>query len=119
MRLVEVFEDGERLEERRPAFIEHERRHHALRIDGEVTLFLLLALKKIDRDLLGVDTLEGHRDAHAVGRKRAPETVELHGITGRSRKESPRWSVVGPPKIAAGRSRGSSWRKGPQPRSSF
>src|SRR5207302_4050453 len=39
---LEVFEDGERLEKRRPAFVEDERRHHALRVHGLVLVGMLL-----------------------------------------------------------------------------
>ena len=85
VRLVEIFEDGERLEERRPALVEHERRHHALRVHREIVVGVLLALQEIDGDLFRLQALEGHRHTHAVGRERTPETVELHGITGRRR----------------------------------
>src|SRR5256885_5364517 len=119
MRLVQVFEDRERLEKRWPAFVQEERRHDRLRIHRDVCLVVLPALEEVDRHLLYRDALEGEGDFDAIGGERAPETEELHGITGRRRCESARCSVVRPPKTAAGRSRGSSCRNGPQPRSSF
>ena len=64
-----------------PPSSEHERRHHALRVDREVVGARLLALQEIDRDLLGLQALQGERHAHAVARERAPETVQLHGLT--------------------------------------
>src|SRR5712664_1765691 len=83
--LLEVFENGERLEQRRPALVEDQGRHHALRVHRLVLVGVLPALEEVDRDLLGVQAFQRHRHAHAVGGERAPESVELHGITGRRR----------------------------------
>src|SRR6266850_2166172 len=67
--LLEVFEDGERLEQRRPAFVEDEGRHHALRVHGLVLVGMLLALEEVDRDLLGPPA---PRSRSATARCRAP-----------------------------------------------
>src|SRR6185503_17924495 len=80
-RLLEVLEDRERLEKRRAALVEHERRHHRLRVHRQLLVGVLLALEEVDRDLLGTQALEIQRHAHAIGRERAPETVKLHGFT--------------------------------------
>ena len=55
LRLVQVLDDGERLEERRAALVDDERGHDALRIDREVVLAHLLALEEVDGDLLGLE----------------------------------------------------------------
>ena len=85
MRLVDVLEDRERLEQRRPAFVEDQRRHHPLRVHGEIVVGVLLAFQQIDGDLFRLQALQGQSNAHAVGREGTPKTVELHGITGRRR----------------------------------
>src|SRR5438105_935288 len=43
---LEAFEDGERLEQRRPAFVEDKGRHHALRVYSLVLVGMLLALEE-------------------------------------------------------------------------
>jgi hypothetical protein len=54
-------------------------RHH--RIDGAEFRVALLALHQIDvDDLVGLDAFEIKGDAHAVGRQRAPERKQFHGI---------------------------------------
>src|SRR5687768_7543369 len=81
MRLLDVLEDGERLHVRRTAIVEHQRRHHALRIHREVVVAVLPALEQVDGDFLGLQALHGERHAHAVTRERAPEAVQLHWLT--------------------------------------
>src|SRR5664280_2023461 len=78
MRLVEIFEDGERLEQHRAVVLDQRRqRHH--RIDLAEGVLALLALHQIDVDhLVGRDALEIERDAHAERRQRAPERKEFH-----------------------------------------
>src|SRR5687768_7831675 len=81
MRLLDVLEDGERLDERRTAIVEHQRRHHALRVHREIVVAVLPALEQVDGDFLGLQALHGERHAHAVTRERAPEAVQLHWLT--------------------------------------
>src|SRR5713226_9613348 len=54
MRLLEVLQDGERLEQRRPWLVEDQRRHHPLRIDREIVVAVLLAVEQVDRYFLGL-----------------------------------------------------------------
>src|SRR5450756_3075163 len=79
MRLVEIFENGERLEQHRAVVLDQRRqRHH--RIDLAKGVLALLALHQVDVDhLVGRDALEVERDAHAEGRQRAPERKQFHG----------------------------------------
>ena len=78
MGLVEIFDDGERFEQRRPVAVDQRRdRHH--RIDLAEGLLALLALHQIDLDdLVGLEPLQIHRDAHAIGRERPPERKQFH-----------------------------------------
>src|SRR5712692_2907513 len=94
MRLLEILEDRERLEQRRPRLVEDQRRHYALRIDREIVVAVLLAFEQVDRYFLGLQSLERECHAHAVGRERAPESIELHhlgGTTGISEYEFCKW----------------------------
>src|SRR5688572_11268505 len=80
-RLLQILKDRQRLEKRRAAFVGHQRRNHALRVDREILVRVLLALEEIDRDLFGVHPLHVKRHANAVGGEGPPEAVELHGLT--------------------------------------
>ena len=77
MGLVEIFDDSERLEQRRPVAIDQRRdRHH--RVDLAEGVLALLALHQIDvDDLVGLEPLQIHRNAHAIGRKRPPERIRV------------------------------------------
>src|SRR5262249_23294990 len=92
MRLIEIFDDCQRFEKNGPiAVYQRRNRHH--RIDGAEFCLALLALHRIDvDDLIGLYTFEIERDAHAVGRQRAPERKQFHGIPPilRLRPDSPR-----------------------------
>src|SRR5262249_48207183 len=79
MDLVEIFDDGEGLEQDRTVAVDQRRqRHHG--IDGVIPGFALLALHQVDVDhLLGRDALEVERDADAIRRQRSPEREKLHG----------------------------------------
>src|SRR5262249_20340747 len=81
MGLVEILDDGERLEQHRPVTVDQRRQHH-LRIDLAVALLALLALHEVDvNHLVRDDALEVERDAHAIGGERAPEREQLHGTS--------------------------------------
>ena len=77
MRLLEIFQDGQRLGQHL-ARIEHQRRHQLLRIDRDVVGRRLLALAQMARGMLDRDALEIERDAHAKRRRRAKIADELH-----------------------------------------
>src|SRR5713226_3725692 len=79
MRLVEVFADRQRLSNQ-PAVVV-ERRDDFLRIDRPVRGLMLLAFAKIDRRIIVAQSLERHRDPHAITRRRAEEVVKLHRLT--------------------------------------
>jgi len=66
--LVEIFDDGERLEQNRPLAVDQSRqRHH--RIDFAIGRFALRALHQVHvDDLVGHDVFQIKRDAHAIGR---------------------------------------------------
>jgi len=71
--LLEIFHDGERLEQRRTFTIDQRRQQH-LRIDRAVPRLALPALHEIDvDDLLRREAFEVERDPHAKRRERAPE----------------------------------------------
>jgi hypothetical protein len=78
MRLVQIFDDRQRLEQRRPfAVDEHRYRHH--RIDRAERRRTLLAFHQVYvHHLIGHEAFEVERDAHAVGRQRSPEGEEFH-----------------------------------------
>ena len=83
--LLEVLHDRHRLEQRRPAVVEHQRRHHRLRVDRLVVGLVLHALEEVDRHFVDLHALQRERHLDAVGRERTPEAVEFHafgGITG-------------------------------------
>src|SRR5205085_5688691 len=86
LRLLEVFEDGERLEERRAAIVEHQRWHDRLRIHGDVVLIVLLALKQVDRDLVDGEPLQRERNLYAICGERTPKTIELHRTSSSKRR---------------------------------
>jgi hypothetical protein len=71
--LIEIFDDGERLEYRRSVAVDQSRqRHH--RIDRAVGRFALRALHQVHvHHLVRRDAFEVERDAHAIGRERTPE----------------------------------------------
>src|SRR5688572_14036141 len=81
MSLLQVLQDGERLKERRSAFVQDERRHDALRVHCQIVFAVLPAFEEVDGYLLGVQSLQGEGNAHTIARQRAPEAVELHGLT--------------------------------------
>ena len=73
MGLVEVFHDGERLEQHGAVAVDQCRQHH-LRIDLTERVLALLAFDQVDvNDLVRHDALEIERDAHAIRCKRTPE----------------------------------------------
>jgi hypothetical protein len=81
MRLVEVFDDRQRLQ-KNVAAIELERRHPQLRIDGpkrRAELCAAVARKMNRRHLMG-DALEIKRDARAKRRRRSEIGVEQHSF---------------------------------------
>ena len=73
MRLVEIFNDRQRLEQDRAFAVDQGgKRHH--RIDCTVRRLALRALHEVHvRHLVRHETLEVERDAHAVSRERTPE----------------------------------------------
>ena len=79
MGLVEIFDDGERLDQHL-ACRRDQRRHAHLRIDrAEFRPPVVAAvLDQMDRHGLVGDALEIERDAHAVGGRRAEIGIELH-----------------------------------------
>src|SRR5258706_2913946 len=86
--LIQVFHDRNRLEQRRPAAVEHQRWDQRLGVHPEIVLLVLHALQQIDGDFLDLDAFEPERDFHTVGREGTPEAVEFHedlGMTGRRR----------------------------------
>ncbi len=115
--------------------VDHERRHDALRIDRLVVVAeLLLPLSRLIEISSHSTPFSASAIAHAVGRERAPESVQLHGHDGHPPviawpvRSAPARRTAAPGRRAAwscrrrppaGRSRGSSCRNGPQPRSSF
>ena len=80
MDLVEIFDDGERLDQH-VAGIELQRRHPHLRVDrAEFRLLVEAALLlQVDRDRLVGQALEVERDAYPIGRRRAEIGIEFHG----------------------------------------
>src|SRR5271166_5585805 len=82
MHLIEIFDDGKRLNEHIAA-IELERGHPHLRVDGAKlrlpveSAFLL----QVDGDHVGDEALEVERDANPIGRGRAKIGVERHGFS--------------------------------------
>jgi hypothetical protein len=64
--LVEIFEDGRRLDQRRGADVEG--RHALVRIDGLVALLALLPFQQIDRHGFVRHALQVERDPDPVGR---------------------------------------------------
>ena len=78
MGLVEIFDDRERFEQRRPIAVDQRRdRHH--RIDLAERLLALLAFHQVDLDdLVGLEPLQIHRNANAIGRQRPPERKQFH-----------------------------------------
>ena len=77
MCLVEIFHDGDRLEQDSVALVERRQQH--LRVHLLVRVLPLLALQQIDADdLVRHDALEIERDAYPKRRKRSPERIEFH-----------------------------------------
>src|SRR6516162_5390209 len=76
MRLFEIFEDGQRLEQLEIAV--DQGRHHHLRIDRAVFDGELVAFFEVQKSVLPRDALQVQRDAHAETRLRAVIGVELH-----------------------------------------
>jgi len=74
--LLEVFEDGEGLEELGVAV--DQRRHHRLRIDRRVAGGVLVALLQVQEAVLAGQPLDVERDPHAEARLRAEVGIELH-----------------------------------------
>ena len=78
VRLVQVFDDRQRLREH-GRIVHRQRRHQALRIQREIILRALIAHAQVHVDaLVGHDALEVQRDANAVGRGRAEVIIEFH-----------------------------------------
>src|SRR5262249_51260056 len=79
MHLVEIFDDGERLNEHVTG-IELQRRHAHLRVDRAVFRLPVEAalLLQVNGDHLAAQALEVERDAHPVGRGRAKIGIKLH-----------------------------------------
>src|SRR5450432_3511038 len=80
MRLVEIFDDGERLQQHLAA-VQRERRHPPLWIDGPIFRRVLAPAVLGEMYRCGVegDALEVERDAGPVGGGRAEIGIELHG----------------------------------------
>ena len=79
MDLVEILDDGERLDQH-VAVVERQRRHAPLRIDGAELgrVLLAAALGEMDRLHLVGEALEIERDPRPVGGRRAEIGIELH-----------------------------------------
>ena len=77
MRLLEIFQDGQRLGQHL-ARIEHQGRHQLLRIERDIVGRRLLALAQMARSVLDLDALEIERDTHAKRRRRTKIADELH-----------------------------------------
>src|SRR5216684_2494091 len=76
--LVEVLDDGERLDQHL-AIVRLQRRHQALRLQRKIVRPALLVLAQMDGRLFGRNALEVERDPHAKGGGGAEIAVELHG----------------------------------------
>src|SRR5579864_233631 len=79
LRLIEIFDDGERLQQTLAARrLQH--RHPHLRVDGAEFRPLVVAavLDQMNRHRLVGNALEIERDAHAIGRRRAEIGIEFH-----------------------------------------
>src|SRR5208282_6024762 len=74
--LVEIFEDGQRLEQLDLAV--DQRRHHHLRVDCPILGSELVALFEMQEAVPTRDALQVKRDAHAEARLRAVICVKLH-----------------------------------------
>src|SRR6202023_872624 len=75
-RLVEIFENGQRLEQL-DVTVDQGWNHH-LRIDRPVRGVELIALFEVQKAVLPRDALQVERDAHAKARLRTVICVELH-----------------------------------------
>ena len=77
MGLVQPFDDGERLGQRR-AVVTLQRRHQPLRVDREIGGRALFALAKVMRQVIGRQSLEVQRDPDPVCRGAAEIAMQLH-----------------------------------------
>ena len=79
MRLVEIFDDGERLDQH-VAGRHNQSRHAHLRVDGAEFGPPVMAafLDQVHRHRLVGEALEIERDAHAISRRRAEIRIEFH-----------------------------------------
>src|SRR4051794_28189983 len=77
MDLVQPFDDGERLGQRRTV-VTLQRRHQPLWVDREVGGRALFALAKVMRQMLGREPLEVERDPDPVCRAAAEIAMQLH-----------------------------------------
>ena len=76
--LVEIFEDGERLEQRGAVILDQRRQRH-LRIDLAILGVTMRVGVEVDEDHLGRNVFQIERDADAKARQRSPEGEEFHG----------------------------------------
>src|SRR5580704_10609520 len=86
MRLIEIFDDGERLQQMLAAW-RHQHRHAHLRIDGAEFRPLVVAavLDQVNRRRLIAYALEIERDAHTKRRRRAEVGIKFHASSKSSR----------------------------------
>src|SRR3954452_25223291 len=78
MGLLEIFDDGERLEQR-GAVIPNQRRQRHLRIYAAKLVGAMCIGVEIDEDHLGRQFFQVERDANAKTRLRSPKGEEFHG----------------------------------------
>jgi hypothetical protein len=76
MHLVEIFADRQRLRQHDRAVFE--RGHEAKRVPGEIVGRPLLVAAQMHEGMLGRQTLQGKRDAHAERRRRTEIAPEFH-----------------------------------------
>src|SRR5260370_42541808 len=77
MRLVEIFDDRQRLRQQLVANLE--RRHQSLRVDPEKLGSGLVAPAQVDEGVLVIELFEIEGDAHAKRGGGSKIAVELHG----------------------------------------
>src|SRR5260370_20644249 len=99
MRLVEIFDDRQRLRQQLVANLE--RRHQSLRVDPEKLRFGLVVPAQVDEGVLVIELFEIEGDAHAKRGGGPKIAVELHGAS-LSQTESGR-DVTPPPPSREGR----------------
>src|SRR5207302_11412369 len=79
MRLVEPFDDRERLRQQSP-IVHGKHRHQTLRIEAEILRRILFSFAQMNESALRNDSFEIERDANAISRRGAEIIVELHAI---------------------------------------